>query len=245
MTTRELDEKGLFVGQISESVRKAAHEFVNKVEDVARKWDESDAAGKRPSRSTLNYGWDFVQLEKGERKWNEIPNVISKVQEEVFNVFAEKSTDSKNGFLNKPSDLDNIIVTYYDEGESIVPHFDRAEDPTKFYYFGDSVFGVVLQPDTSNDTKQSPGGIFWMKSTTSKGSLTMDQIAPEIQPAEVPGMTFMMQNTIRNWPYYHGVIPVKTKRISITLRVTRFNSKIKKLRENSDSDSTKRQKDCK
>eukprot|EP01060_Flectonema_neradi_P027553 TRINITY_DN37165_c0_g1_i1.p1 TRINITY_DN37165_c0_g1~~TRINITY_DN37165_c0_g1_i1.p1 ORF type:complete len:245 (+),score=41.51 TRINITY_DN37165_c0_g1_i1:61-795(+) len=242
MTARELDSKGLFVGQISEEVLKGALSFAEKAEKEAHKWDESDSAGKRPSRSTLNYGWDFVQLEKGEKKWNEVPDELKKVQEAVFEVFSESSSDAKNGFLKQASDLDNIIVTFYGEGESIVPHFDRAEDPNKSFHFGDSVFGVVLQPDTSSDPKESPpGGIFWMKSTESKGSLTMDKIKPEIQPPEVPGMTFMMQSTIRNWPYYHGVIPVKTKRISVTLRVTRFKQKSKHP-DDSPPEGTKRPK---
>ncbi|KAJ9452808.1 hypothetical protein DIPPA_00689 [Diplonema papillatum] len=211
------DEKGLYITQLDEAVIAEVLALVEKEEASAHRWDETDSAGKRPSRSTLNYGWDFTQLENGVKRWRGVPAPVAKLQEQIFAAFGSLSADAAAGHLRKPSDLDNIIITIYGPGDSIVPHFDRAPNPAKSYYFGDSVFGTILLADESGD------GIFWQKNEDHPGSsLTMEMVSPEIKPCEKPGLSFMMQSTIRNWPYYHGVIPPKKKRISVTARATIF-----------------------
>ena len=207
----QVDERGLYTGSISDDVISDVLAAVASAEEGFHRWTEAD----RPQRSTINYGWSFVALEKGEREWIAPPEAVLRLRGELFEIFHAASSDAAAGRLAKPEDIDNIIITIYNKGDSIVPHYDRAEDPAKSYHFGDSVFGVVLQP---SDTSE---GIFWQRNDSCPGSsLTMADAAPEVQPKETKGFSFMMQSAMRNWPYYHGVIPASSRRISLTARVT-------------------------
>eukprot|EP01063_Lacrimia_lanifica_P025791 TRINITY_DN33770_c0_g1_i1.p1 TRINITY_DN33770_c0_g1~~TRINITY_DN33770_c0_g1_i1.p1 ORF type:complete len:233 (+),score=73.21 TRINITY_DN33770_c0_g1_i1:34-732(+) len=212
-----VNDKGLFVADVAADVVAEVAAWVAGEEHAAHQWAEDG----RPGRSTLNYGWDFPMLEQGVKKWNAMPECMKKLQNELYRLYKDVSVDAEGGVLTEPAALDNIIVTFYREGQSIVPHYDRAESPHKAYCFGESVFGVVLVAD-------AVGNIFWQENDTVPGqSLTMDMIAPDVLPKEHPGMSFMMQRDMRHWPWYHGVVPVQSRRVSVTARVTRFTKPMK------------------
>eukprot|EP00928_Gymnodinium_smaydae_P066409 TRINITY_DN49424_c0_g1_i1.p1 TRINITY_DN49424_c0_g1~~TRINITY_DN49424_c0_g1_i1.p1 ORF type:complete len:296 (+),score=23.08 TRINITY_DN49424_c0_g1_i1:36-890(+) len=205
----------LLVGSIAEPVVDAALAEVEARLESSHRWEELESDGsRRPLRSTLNFGWDFVRLEQGVQSWIDIPPAIDSLREAVLSVFGNTSTDLKG---LRPRDLDNIIVTIYGPGDAVVPHYDRDDtNVSKPYYFEDSIFGVVLRPDDG-------AHLFFQKEPgESKGSLRMDQVRPDIELQERKGTVFMMLGEIRHWPYYHGVLPTSTNRISVTLRATQI-----------------------
>eukprot|EP01065_Artemidia_motanka_P010976 TRINITY_DN1590_c0_g1_i2.p1 TRINITY_DN1590_c0_g1~~TRINITY_DN1590_c0_g1_i2.p1 ORF type:complete len:298 (+),score=66.46 TRINITY_DN1590_c0_g1_i2:491-1384(+) len=196
----------VYVAYLPQEIAAAALEKAEAMDK--HRWAEEG----RPGRSTLNFGWDFVSLERGELRWLPFPAQIAALRDAMYALFGGvfEADMPRDG----PEALDNMIITFYGPGDSIVPHVDRDDRGVKPYHFSDSILGAVLKPDED-------GKIFWQRhDQPDKASLTMDQIAPDYTLSEVTGAAFLFQGEARHWPWYHGVIPSKNARVSVTLRHT-------------------------
>eukprot|EP01062_Namystynia_karyoxenos_P016738 TRINITY_DN1614_c0_g2_i1.p1 TRINITY_DN1614_c0_g2~~TRINITY_DN1614_c0_g2_i1.p1 ORF type:complete len:459 (+),score=153.94 TRINITY_DN1614_c0_g2_i1:77-1378(+) len=196
----------VYVAMIPRDVAAAAYAEAQR--HPQHRWQEEG----RPGRSTVNFGWDFVALEQGQLRWIPFPAPIAALRDAMFHAF--------DGLFDPlmPAGsalaLDNMIITFYGPGETIVPHVDRDDRGEKPYHFSDSILGAVLHPD-------SKGRIFWQRhEQPDKKSLTFDQICPDAELDEKLGAAFLFQGEARHWPWYHGVVPVEKLRVSVTLRHT-------------------------
>eukprot|EP00756_Hemistasia_phaeocysticola_P053871 Hpha_TRINITY_DN29818_c0_g1::TRINITY_DN29818_c0_g1_i1::g.2906::m.2906/K00602/purH; phosphoribosylaminoimidazolecarboxamide formyltransferase / IMP cyclohydrolase len=202
---QELPED-VFVGRVPRVVAEGA--LAEARRHSSHRWAEAD----RPGRNTLNFGWDFVALEAGKLRWIPFPEPIAAMRDAMHALFADQLKGNLPG--KGPIDLDNMIITFYGPGDSIVPHVDRDDRGTKPYYFSDAILGAVLHADTR-------GRIFWQRfERPDKSSLTMDQVNPDYELPEEAGASFLFRGTARHWPWYHGVVPVSLLRVSVTLRHT-------------------------
>ena len=175
----------LHVGAVSQATAAAAREEVEAyfLADRGHRWSQTENDGRaRPERTTLNFGWDFRELEQHRRAWIEPPPALRRLRDEVHSLFASVSVDIKRGASSE--ELNQFIVTRYLPGDGVVPHFDRDKDNSKnlSYHFGESVFGVVLLPD-------SLGRISWQRGqdAVQKGSLRWDELKPMIELEEAVG----------------------------------------------------------
>ena len=170
----------------------------------------SDAG--EPSRRTLNYGWNFLALEKGERTFIEIPREIELLRRDVFEALAPQIAGAKS-----VEAYDNVIVSIYDKGEAIIPHIDRDGKHESAhgldYNFGETILGVVLEADESGRLR------FIRHDAEGKPPLSA---RAELELDERKGLAFLFQNEFRHFPYFHAVSPVSSRRISVTFRSTHF-----------------------
>ena len=104
-------------------------------------WGKAEGAGSL-SRKTINFGWDFVGLERGEKTWIEFPEEIATLRDAVVAALAPHAP-------GPGAQYDNVIVSIYGPGEGLQAHFDRDERAdrgiSRIYYFGEQVlFPPVL-----------------------------------------------------------------------------------------------------
>lgn len=173
-----------------------------------------DAYGN-DSRVTVNYGWDFSSMEHGTFQYIEIPEIIKKIRDRTCTTFVsdlEKPLD--------PESFDNVIISIYKHGHYLSPHYDADMTPDPLtkreFAFGEPIIGAILQADSQSKLS------FYLHDKPGKPNMD-DQ--PLYCINEADGLTFLMQGASRHRPYFHGVPPVNSSRISITFRRTEFAGK--------------------
>uniref|UniRef100_A0A7S4G1S8 Fe2OG dioxygenase domain-containing protein n=1 Tax=Eutreptiella gymnastica TaxID=73025 RepID=A0A7S4G1S8_9EUGL len=174
-------------------------------------WGKAEGAGSL-SRKTINFGWDFVGLERGEKTWIEFPEEIATLRDAVVAALAPHAP-------GPGAQYDNVIVSIYGPGEGLQAHFDRDERAdrgiSRIYYFGEQVLGVVLVPDEE--------GHLQYQHHPAKGEKPPPDSPVLFALPEEVGTCFCMQGQVRHWPYYHSVSAVAQKRVSLTIRTTHFH----------------------
>lgn len=169
---------------------------------------------KQPARCTINYGWNFVALESGEKQFIDLPEEIASIRSAVHDVLRPQLATP-----SAPEDFDNVIVTIYGQGEAIVPHIDRdgrhESGKNVAYHFGETILGVILQADSTGRLK------FIRHHGEGKPLL---EAAPYMELNEKSGLAFLFQGKLRHFPYFHAVSTVTNLRMSITFRTTHFTA---------------------
>lgn len=157
------------------------------------------------SRETINYGIDFLALEKGEKRTSEIPLAIVDIRQAVFDALADKIKDG-----SRAEDYENTIASIYGPGQFIPPHIDRGGGKKqREYSFGEVIMGVILVPDTKSRLGFIYHEIEGKPPLNQKPSLVLD---------ERVGTAFAFQGRLRHHPYFHVLPPVEHRRVSLTFR---------------------------
>lgn len=219
--------EGIDLGQIYESDFKTNtlvnsdnwEEIGENIKTLIR--NKSDPAySKRTTRETWNFGNSFYHVaeESGLPEHFDPPQWLEELGRDVVQQYAE--------FLPEGYTVDNYIVSVYEAGHELTPHFDFGRDNTphhnkypynkgdlKFYY-DDYVFGLIVSPD-------SEGKLYWLYDS-SEDSLPKTPQEPHFILDEKEGDTYFFKDNFRKHPWYHGVSKVKDRRVSITFRLTKF-----------------------
>lgn len=184
------------------------HKILNFIQSEDKyKWTDSDG---NITRYTINYGWDYTALEFGKYTYKEIPPCIQEARKAVIN--------SLNEYLPNyviPQFFDNIIVTIYDEGQYLIPHYDADNNPSPLtkrnFSFAEPIIGWVIQADTESSMT------FYHHNQEGRPQMD-DQYMYKAE--EEDGSTFLIDKECRHFPYFHSIPKIKSKRISMTLRRT-------------------------
>lgn len=170
------------------------------------RWLENE----KVTRSTINYGWDYAQMEQDVFKFINIPPLLKKLREKLCIAFSD--------YLKKDleaEEFDNIIVTIYEPGQFLIPHYDADNSPNPLtkrnFYFEEPILGTIIEADPST------GFTFYYHDQ--EGRPRFDS-TPLYQVEEKPGSTFLFQGVCRHAPYFHAIPPTKNQRISVTMRRT-------------------------
>jgi hypothetical protein len=154
-------------------------------------------------RETVEFGLIYHQLEAGKIVENPMPGCVVKIRQMLHQRFREKIQEG-----SRPEEFNNCIVNFYKTGDGMVPHIDRSVNGAKDgrernYYFGDSILGLILVPDTRQSIYfSSPEG-------------------EKIVLKEEKGTAFLFQGEIRQ-KWKHAVDPIETSRVSMTFRKVVF-----------------------
>lgn len=177
-------------------------------------WFEKD---KSISRSTINYGWNYVDMENDQYHFIEIPSIIQEVRQKIVKGFSDEIANSQS-----PEDFDNIIITIYEPGQYLIAHYDadNSKNPLtkRNFHFEEPILGLVVEADPTS------GFTFYHHEDEGRPALTSK---PTFQVSEKDGATFLIQGASRYAPYFHGIPPTKNRRISITMRRTVLPQKVK------------------
>ena len=169
-------------------------------------WKESPShlqSDNAAIRRTQQYGYDSFRLDVGDRTYTEPPDVIRALGKAVQRLF-KYPLDTK--------EFDNIIVSAHECGYQLEPSTDTGVEALveRKYCFDESVFGVVLVPD-------SLGQLYIIRDdvTCKLPSLHM---SPVFVLNEIAGTCFELTGELRHAPYRHGVSMVHNFRLSVTFR---------------------------
>lgn len=161
-------------------------------------------------RKTCSFGYDFFSLIDNDKTFVEIPLYLQELCRSCIDAFPA------NFNLGNAQNYLNVIVSFYNPGYVLEPHFDVdfsdrfIHDKHVDFYFGENVMGVILQAD-------SQGRFYLLKSENN----LQDRI-PIVELNEDAGTVFLLQGVTRRKPYYHGVSLVAHSRISVTFRTVSF-----------------------
>lgn len=179
---------------------------------------KSPAYSKRSTRETWNYGYSFFhETPSGKPQYFAPPEALKTLGKEVVKQYHD--------YLPDQYTVDNYIISVYNEGHELLPHFDfgrnNAPHQNKYpynkgikFYYDDYILGLVIQPD-------SEGKLFWVHSPSTKAMPT-DCAERVYTLKEEEGDTFCFGGALRFHPWYHGVSKVMNQRVSITFRATKF-----------------------
>ena len=147
-------------------------------------------------REMLEFGYGYQRLKQGDKSWTPIPDFLFQLCEESLKRL-EMATGQK---LPAASEYDNYIVSSYETGTRLRPHFDVSQTTAKYggFYFGDPIVAVILKADTK-------GGLYF-----ETGSKTRMHVH------ETDGAAYLIDGDHRH-KYPHGV-DIETGRISVTCR---------------------------
>lgn len=162
------------------------------------------------TRKTYNFGWNYAAMECGVYTFRSIPSVLKEARRQIILAFGNQLPK----FII-PEFFDNMILTVYNSGQYLIPHYDadQMDNPItkRNFSFAEPIIGWVIQPDVES-------------------SLTFHHHPFEGRPGfdepiyyktpEVTGATFIMDKESRHFPYFHSIPPVQNTRISLTMRRT-------------------------
>lgn len=170
-------------------------------------WIEPDAS---ISRSTLNYGWHYADMEKNRFHFVELPPILKEIRALMVNALS-KDLDP----LLKAENFDNMIITTYENGQFLIPHYDadNCKNPLteRNFYFREPIIGLVIETDSISSFS------FYYNEHGRRPSFEEE---PIYKVNETPGATFLIDDESRHAPYFHGIPPVLKRRVSITIRQT-------------------------
>ncbi len=155
-------------------------------------------------RETIEFGIVYRQLEEEKIVENPMPAWITKIRQTIFEKFRDQIQEG-----SQSEEFNNCIVSFYKAGDGMVPHIDRAiigakDGRERSYYFGDSILGLILVPDTQQ-------GLYFLNPTGNE----------RISLKEEKGMAFLFQGELRQ-KWKHGLDTVEKNRISMTFRTVKF-----------------------
>jgi hypothetical protein len=155
-------------------------------------------------RETIEFGVIYHQLEEDKRVEVPMLESVAKVRHVLHERFRDKIAEG-----SRPEDFDNCIVSIYKAGGGMVPHVDRAvtgakDGRARKYYFGDSILGLILVPDTRES-------IYF----------TNPETGEKIFLKEEKGTAFLFQGALRQ-KWKHALDPIATSRVSVTFRKVNF-----------------------
>ncbi len=155
----------------------------------------------RTKRRTIEYGYSFFRMEKGDYRFNRPPYFLEELGRDVCRALGRE-----------PKQFTNIILSQYGPGYSLEPHVDVGKKdryPGADFYFDEEVYGIVIQPDPT-------GHLFFVR--WNGGLKPPLGLNPVYALKEEQGSVFCLQGPLRKTPYFHGVSRVAGERISVTFR---------------------------
>ena len=187
----------LYTTKLTEPLDLLIQKITSISDEQKYRWDRA-----KIHRETIDFGIVFPALEGGKVVDRPMPDFIMEIRKKVFETFKDKIKDGQS-----PDEFDNCIVSIYKKGDGIAPHIDRratlAKDgKERNYYFGDSILGLVLKPDS----KQS---LYFIDPLTGQQS--------KLRLNEQPGLAYLFQGDLRQ-TWQHGLDPVEDERITLTFR---------------------------
>lgn len=191
-----LNVKSLFIVQVD--LPETLLETIRSLnEEIKHTWPNA-----KYYRETIDFGKVFPALEEGYMIERPIPDFIAEIRNQLFQIFKNQINEDVTA-----DEYDNCIITIYQSGNGIAPHIDRnfewaSKNENRKYYFGDSVMGLIVEPDMTQslyfeDPKIGEKSRFYLE--------------------EKPGTAFLFQDSLRN-EWKHGLLPVAQERISMTFR---------------------------
>jgi hypothetical protein len=179
------------------------HEAIEKIRSIPVQERFRWSAAKLP-RDTLEFGMVYRELEEGRTVVHPMPECIVNIRKILHARFQDKISEGL-----RPEEFDNCIVSIYEAGDGMAPHVDRSQaiardGKERNYYFGDSIFGLILVPDTKER-------LYFINPENNE----------KIFLNEEKGMAFLFQGQLRQ-KWKHGLDPVETSRISLTFRKVNF-----------------------
>lgn len=163
---------------------------------------------KRTKRETREYGYSFFKMMEGDHSYTSPPPFLIELGNEVCKA------------LNKPpQDFSNFILSLYEPGYHLEPHFDMDETglPQHGFAFGEDVFGLIIEPD-------STGHLYFVYYDGPELVPPLN-LKPIYSLKEEVGTVFVMKGKLRHHPYHHGVTDISKRRISVTFRTVKFRDK--------------------
>lgn len=160
----------------------------------------------RTQRKTRELGYSFFKMMEGDFTYSSPPQHLNELGQEVCRALGHPKVE-----------FTNFILSFYDPGYHLEPHFDMDESGLDKYGFcwGEEVFGLIIEPDPT-------GHLYYVK-YEGKESVPPLNLDPIYSLKEEPGTVFLMRGKFRHAPYNHGVQQVSKRRISVTFRTTQIN----------------------
>lgn len=159
------------------------------------------------SRLTLNFGYSYDLLKKGDRRFVDLPAAFKAARDAAYRQLSAEMPD-----INAAEDFNNCILSVYGAGDKLEPHVDAVHREGRSFYFGDTVLGVVLIADRS-------GRFFLQKDDLKRPEYNSREA---FHLTEQAGSCFILNGENRKAPIYHGVSEVSEKRVSLTFRTVEF-----------------------
>lgn len=157
---------------------------------------------ERTQRHTIQYGYNYFDLEAGGREYIEPPEFLVDVGHSILAAFSH----------DKPA-FSNYILSFYQPGYHLEPHVDAGQSKgaikSQDFYFEEGVYGLVLEAD--------PTGQLYFVHYEGEGVPPLDLPLVYSLP-EQSGLAYLLNGKARYVPYWHGVSEVTRRRISITFR---------------------------
>jgi hypothetical protein len=155
-------------------------------------------------RETIEFGIVYRQLEENQIVEKPMPDYIAKIRRILYEKFRDKIQEG-----SRPEEFNNCIVSLYAPGDGMVPHTDRSTTVAKdgrerMYYFGDSILGLILVPDTKHS-------IYFINPEDNERIILKEE----------KGTAFLFQGELRQ-KWKHALEPIETSRISVTFRKVNF-----------------------
>lgn len=163
-------------------------------------------------RKTYSFGYNYFSLLENNRNFTHIPTYLQTLCQQCIDSFPKEHA------LGNAQDYKNAIVSFYEPGYSLEPHYDvdvdqYTEGKDVDFYFGENIIGVVLVADHS-------GKLYFAKAVDDSKRLESSKI---FELNEQTGTTYLMTGKYRRKPYYHGVSKVDKLRISVSFRTIQFS----------------------
>ena len=169
------------------------------------------------NRMSYSFGYDYFRMEVGDYTYAPIPGPLQVLlREGLESLKAVAKVKNSN-----PQAYQSCIVSIYQTGGQLEPHVDvdSPKDTSlvnpRDFFFGDEVIGVILEADRD--------GKFYLLESKSEGPQSYDRNRA-IYLDEEAGTVFLLSGPRRRAPFFHGVSPVKGRRISVTYRTVSFLS---------------------
>lgn len=162
----------------------------------------------RTKRQTLNFGYDFVKLRLGDKRFTPIPLSLQTLCEDAVRSLQRKVDHP----LPSAEAFKNCIISIYKHGDKLEPHIDTDRPGLDKYgfCFGDDIIGVILEADRN--------GKFYIQEAPANSRRPHFDAARAFILPEQDGTAFLLNGEARRSPYFHGVSPVDKRRISVTFR---------------------------
>lgn len=155
------------------------------------------------TRRTVNFGYSYFKMMEGDKSFTPIPSPLVQC---LSHAIRKLCSITPIAYQNAEA-YTNCIVSWYGPGYQLEPHIDVDVADGQGFGFGDEIIGIVLQSD--------PKGKFFLQKADSLPQY--DAINAHLI-AEQNGTVFALKGTHRRAPWYHGVSPVQSERISLTFR---------------------------
>ena len=168
---------------------------------------------EKTSRKTYSFGYNYFSLLEKNRNYTLIPNYLYELCQACIDSFPKEMN------LGNAHDYKNAIVSFFEPGYCLEPHYDAdvdrySEGKMVDFHFGEHILGVILEAD-------SRGKLYIVKTDNEAQRFNAKKI---LELDEKVGTTYLMTGAYRHKPYYHGVSLVSRFRVSVTFRTINFDS---------------------